>query len=330
MKAVLESGQKLNKRIRLILGLNEEKNWKCINHYKEIGEEIPNIGFSPDADFPCIYAEKGILSLQLVHPFSLENIEILEIDCNQNALNVVPKYCSITLKFNDLENQINFKENTDISIEKINENTIKIISTGIAAHAAHPDLGKNAIANLIQYLNSYSSQNNILTKLEKLGIFEIASPKFLSSEKIEDESGILTSNVGFLGFENGNIQIGLNLRVPVNTPLEQIQEKYLSLQNNFTELSVKFTSFQNPLYVPKDSYLVKTLTEIFNRKTGLDAKPIAIGGGTYARAFPNCVAFGSTFPGQKDMCHQVDEFIDIDCLMTSSKIYAEAIYELGK
>ena len=35
-------------------------------------------------------------------------------------------------------------------------------------------------------------------------------------------------------------------------------------------------------------------------------------------------------PGQKDMCHQVDEFIDVDTLILSSKIYAEAIYELAK
>ena len=98
MKAVLDSGKKLNKRIRLILGLNEEKAWKCIHHYKEIGEEAPTIGFSPDADFPCIYAEKGILSVRLRHPFAIKNKEIVSIDCNNNALNVVPKYCSITLK----------------------------------------------------------------------------------------------------------------------------------------------------------------------------------------------------------------------------------------
>ena len=65
MKTVLDSGVKLNKRVRLILGLNEEKSWKCINYYKKIGEEAPSIGFSPDADFPTIYAEKGILSINL-------------------------------------------------------------------------------------------------------------------------------------------------------------------------------------------------------------------------------------------------------------------------
>ena len=62
MKVIKDIG-KINKRVRLIIGLNEEKSWKCINYYKE-HEEIPSLGFSPDADFPCIYAEKSI-----IHPF---------------------------------------------------------------------------------------------------------------------------------------------------------------------------------------------------------------------------------------------------------------------
>lgn len=279
MKAVLDSGKKLNKRVRLILGLNEEKAWKCIHHYKEIGEETPTIGFSPDADFPCIYAEKGILSVRLRHPFSIKNQEILNIDCNNNALNVVPKYCSITLQ-----------DKTSGNVEKLEFN-------GISAHAAHPDFGDNAITKLIQNLSKNLDKNlqddefTFLAKLEKLGLFDITSPKFLSENTIEDESGILTSNVGFLGFENHILEIGLNLRVPVNTPLSEIKSKFESLAEIFPEIEIAFTAEQAPLYVPKDSYLVKTLTEIFNQKTGLNEKPIAIGGGTYARAFPNCVAF---------------------------------------
>ena len=43
MKAVKEN-LPVNSRVRLILGLNEEKSWKCIKHYKKI-EEMPNIRF---------------------------------------------------------------------------------------------------------------------------------------------------------------------------------------------------------------------------------------------------------------------------------------------
>ena len=84
------------------------------------------------------------------------------------------------------------------------------------------------------------------------------------------------------------------------------------------------------MHIPKDNYLVKTLCDIYNKFTGSSAEPIAIGGATYARAFDNCISFGPNLPGQKDMCHQTDEFISIDNLILASKIYAEAIFKLAQ
>ena len=98
----------------------------------------------------------------------------------------------------------------------------------------------------------------------------------------------------------------------------------------FDTLEINSFGIQEPLYVSKDSYLVKTLVEIYNKKTNSNKEAIAIGGGTYARAFKNFISYGMTMPGDLDMCHQVDEFVEIDKLILSSKIYAEAIYELSK
>lgn len=74
MKAVIDTC-KVNKRVRLILGLNEENDWKCIEHYKKC-EEPPTFGFSPDADFPCIYAEKALLNVYLSSPNTIDKITI--------------------------------------------------------------------------------------------------------------------------------------------------------------------------------------------------------------------------------------------------------------
>ena len=107
MKAVMDN-YKLNKRVRLILGLNEENDWKCIEHYKKV-EELPTVGFSPDADFPCIYAEKSILSCYIKEDYknNFDKIKIKDIDCNNNALNVVPKFCSLVLEINEQKIDIN-------------------------------------------------------------------------------------------------------------------------------------------------------------------------------------------------------------------------------
>lgn len=323
MKAIMDN-IKISKRVRLILGLNEEKSWKCINYYKA-HEECPSIGFSPDANFPAIYAEKGIMSIELKNKFNIKNFEIINIDCQNNAINVVPKYCCITLKKTKNSN-INLTSDDNIKIS-YNNNEIKIESFGVASHAAHPELGNNAITNLVEYLlKNFEFSSDYLKFIYDNGIFDITSPKFLG-EKVVDETGILTSNVAILDFENDNLIIKINLRVPCTYKLDTIFEKYQSITES---LEVSKLGVQEPLYTPKDDYLVKTLVSIFNKKTGLNESPIAIGGGTYARAFKNFISYGATMPGDKDMCHQVDEFIEIDKLILSAKIYAEAIYELAK
>ena len=177
MKAVMDYCNKnsisINKRVRLILGLNEERNWKCIDYYKE-HEEIPSIGFSPDADFPCIYAEKGLISPFLIMDYSNfldKDIILTNIDCNNNPLNVVPKYCSCVISVknaikiknvNNLVQKFASENNFNITTEIINNNELKIISHGIQAHAAHPDLGINAISRLIIVLDRLFKNYNII------------------------------------------------------------------------------------------------------------------------------------------------------------------------
>ncbi len=51
-----------NKRIRIILGTDEETSWYGIKRYLE-KYEMPTIGFAPDANFPLIYAEKALCLL---------------------------------------------------------------------------------------------------------------------------------------------------------------------------------------------------------------------------------------------------------------------------
>ena len=336
MKEIKEN-YKINSRVRLILGINEENSWNCIKHYKT-KEELPTIGFSPDANFPCIYAEKWICTIYLKYNYSLnlnEPIIITNIDCHNNAINVVPKFCSCTLKIDtnyiSIKDITNYIENLnyDISYE-IKENTIKLISTGIQAHAAHPELGKNAISKLIVALNSIFNHFNI--NINMLNFFDKHINTEYTGKSIgldqEDESGILTINIGDFKLDNNKLLIGMNLRVPISTPIQSIQNKIADVCSNYN-IDTYTTNIQDPLYVSKDSYLVKTLCNIFNQETHSNYEPIAIGGGTYARAFENCISFGAIMPGDIDMCHQANEFIKIDNLVLTSKIYAKAILELA-
>ena len=56
---------------------------------------------------------------------------------------------------------------------------------------------------------------------------------------------------------------------------------------------------------------------------------IAIGGGTYARVLREGVAFGALFPDEEDIAHQADEYVSLDSLHKSMRIFARAIVKLA-
>lgn len=330
----IKDTKKVKKRVRLILGLNEEKDWKCINYYKS-KEEPPTIGFSPDSDFPCIYAEKAVLTLNLKYNYEKKgNIIIKKVDTKNNPINVVPKYCSVELEINQIDktefiekiNEVIKKNKIDAHVENKENRTLKIVSHGISAHAAHPELGDNAINKMLNILYKIFSEYN-----EKLEILELFNKYILNDydgEKMkincEDESGNLTINLGNFSINENTINLGFNLRIPISMRVENIEKRFLDIANEY-DVNLEVKGKNNALYVNKESYLVRTLCNVFNKVTNSNANPIAIGGATYARAFKNCVSFGPNMPGHKDMCHQIDEYIEIDNLILLSKIYAEAI-----
>ena len=54
-----------------------------------------------------------------------------------------------------------------------------------------------------------------------------------------------------------------------------------------------------------------------------------MGGGTYARALENCVAFGARFDDEPAQPHEVDERVLIKNLAHAIAIYTDAIYNLA-
>ena len=58
-------------------------------------------------------------------------------------------------------------------------------------------------------------------------------------------------------------------------------------------------------------------------------EPKTIGGGTYARALKEGVAFGMELPNQESVVHQPNEYVEINTLVKATAIYAKAILKLG-
>ena len=68
---------------------------------------------------------------------------------------------------------------------------------------------------------------------------------------------------------------------------------------------------------------------VYNARFNADAKPMAIGGGTYARHLTNAVAFGTEREDEPACIHMADENIRIDNLIEDAKIMADAILALA-
>ncbi|WP_212933339.1 dipeptidase PepV [Robertmurraya siralis] len=340
MKIVKELKLPLTKRIRMIIGTDEESNWRCVDHYFK-HEEMPTCGFAPDADFPIIYAEKGIADYDLVQkPLSTnEKVgnELLSFESGRRY-NMVPDYAKavITISGNPapiISSFEDFLKDNDVTGKHTNTKEGLLFELeGISAHGMEPDKGKNAGLMLAKFLSSLEldKQAAAFVHFVSAYFYQDSRGRALGIAYSDDITGDLTINVGKLSYdlENGG-RLGLNMRYPVTTNLE---ETIVKLEEKLTVEGFKIDNFSDskPHHVDEQDFLVHTLKKVYEEQTGEKAELLAIGGGTYARSLKSGVAFGPLFPGRPDIAHQKDEYMIIEDLLKATAIYAHAIYELAK
>ncbi|MEN2768168.1 dipeptidase PepV [Ornithinibacillus xuwenensis] len=339
MKIVKELGLPLDKRVRLIIGTDEESDWRCVEHYFE-KEEMPSIGFVPDADFPIIYAEKGISDYDIVQPVQKEQenseVELLSFQSGRRY-NMVPDYAEVHIKKHVEESSLAkryqgfLQENQLEGNVSEREGQLIVTLVGISAHGAEPRNGKNAGIYMAQFLQSVALDLAGKRFVETVAsFFKQSRGEVFDIAYQDDVSGDLTINVGVMDYRSeAGGRIGLNMRYPVTFDIESGKE---TIQAKLEEKGLQLANFSDakPAYVKKDDPLIQTLQKVYEEQTGENAELLAIGGGTYARALDHAVAFGALFPGREDVMHQKDEYAIVDDLLRATAIYAQAIYELAK
>lgn len=338
LKAIKDLNLKLSKRVRIIFGTNEESGCGEMEYYDK-REKPPVAGFTPDGQYPIIYAEKGITIFDVVMKLNNNcgnNIVIKYIKGGQRA-NMVPDYCEAAIDTKNKELAIKTIEEFvkatgfDIKVEDKDE-FLLIKSYGISAHGSLPYLGKNAIMQMFRVIDILETgECDILSYIKffnKYVGFECDGTSFGCSME-DKESGKLSFNVGTVSMKDGTVSMSLNLRYPVTGKYEDMINKFNERLKG-TNIVVENIEHQKPLFFPADHKLIKSLQKVYKEQTGQEPELIAIGGGTYAKHMPNIVAFGPIFPGKPDLDHQANEYIEVDDLILNSKIYAHAIYELAK
>ena len=323
LKCLKENNIKLNKIVRIIVGTDEESGSRCLARYMQT-ERIPDVAFSPDADYPVIYGEKGIASFDF-HAFKKDDT-IIKIDSG-DVYNVVPEKAQIVAK-KDIKKEFDeyLKENNFKGDIKEENGIYTYTLYGKRAHAMEPRNGINALVNLCHFAKEYFDDDMLKFVSKYLCDSRMAQADLNFNDP---EMGDLTVNVANFKMKDNDEKVGINIRYPIHFDYDHF---YNGLKKIASELNVTCNALGNskPHYVDKESDLVKTLFETYQKyMEDYTSKPITIGGGTYARAFENAVAFGILMPGAEDVMHQVNEYVDVDVLVKSVAIFAEAIYKLA-
>ena len=325
LKAIRDLGLPIDRRLRVIFGTDEENGSSCVQHYIEAGGEKPTIGFTPDAEYPVIFCEKGQSFWEVTK--KIENpskVKILSID-GGTAKNVVTPKCTLVA-----EGEIDVKEAEGITVTKADGKTV-VVAEGKGAHGSTPHLGINAAKKLFEAVKDSGIDGDVGQMmafiLEKIGAE--TNGKSLGICYSDKETGETTVNLGVVKVTEEEIFFTLDIRYPKSGNREELIANVKKHAEEYG-LNANVEAEGKLLYVPKDSELVQKLTGVYRAQTGADDQPIAIGGGTYAKAFDNMVAFGPIFPGDPDVIHQPNECADVDKLMKSFQIVAAAMYEIAQ
>ncbi|MEJ6951677.1 dipeptidase PepV [Natronospora cellulosivora (SeqCode)] len=348
LKAIADSDIKLKKRVRLILGTDEESNWQGIDYYLK-NEETPDIAFSPDAEFPVIHGEKGILNFKLSKVLSnvdkndsldkskkTKRIKSIIIE-GGNAPNMVPDFCKAIIESNYYDyinekayqyNMNNMSANLELNQE---EEKIVINSHGVSSHGSLPQEGVNAISHLMLFLQNLDLLSGEIDSFLNFYIENFGlefNGQSLGYEGQGNPSHLLTLNIGQIKINSEKAEIVIDIRYPLSWEKEKVVGDIKKLIKTY-DIKYQELNHKPSLYVEKVDPLVEKLMKVYQDYTGDKSEAVIIGGGTYARAIEKAVAFGPTFPGQEELAHQKDEYISVDDLILITKIYAAAIIELA-
>ncbi|CYW25894.1 dipeptidase PepV [Streptococcus suis] len=337
LKIIKELGLPTSKKVRFIVGTDEESGWADMDYYFEhVGLPLPDFGFSPDAEFPIINGEKGNITAYL--HFVGENSGAAKLHSFTGGLreNMVPESATAIISGDlaDLDSKLadfTAAYGLKADAETLENGQVQVTVIGKSAHGSTPEEGVNGATYLAKFLSQFAFDGAAKAYLDLAGqvLLEDHDAKKLGVAIYDEQMGALSMNAGVFKFDetSSDNTIALNFRYPKNTNPETIKAGLEKLGVEVVSLS---EHGHTPHYCPIDDPMVATLLSVYEKHTGLKGHEQVIGGGTFGRLLKRGVAYGAMFPGDVNTMHQANEFIEVEQLYRAAAIYAEAIYELIK
>ena len=330
LRALKEMGIEGRNTLRAIYGTAEETGMSDMDGYFA-QKRLPDLAFTPDSEYGVCYAEKGILQLEVSTPTN--EAKVLSQFHAGKAINAVPDLAYVMLDSSGYDEQLlmrladasegNFEFNYTID-------GLMIISRGKAAHACEPQKGFNAAAALIDLITHAYDVYEIgaLSSFIDYAINCETNGRSLGLKMSDAVSGALTVNLGNVHIEGTEARAQFDIRYPVTVNGDYVLRQFRSVAEN-NHLTVRVLHHDRPLYVEKDSELVRLLADAYRTVTGEDAPLYTTGGGTYARKLGGKgVAFGPNFRDDDIRMHNADESVDNENFLRHMQICFEALYRL--
>ena len=345
MKAIKDKNIELNKRIELYVYMAEESDWEPLKEYIK-NHELPQTNITIDAEYPVVTAEKGYGTIKLV--FNKQDKPTISpyISAFSGGFfaSQIPEDASATIEnanivlLQRLMRKARDYQGVSFDLE-LKDSTLTINALGKSAHSSKPDDGVNAIPYLADLLSSTRWENNGPGTLvnfinDNIGL-GLEGEKFGSIAYKDDFMGPMTVAPTVIKQHDTSIELNINLRRPQGKTKQQLNDEIhqavVNWNNKFDADVTELEHYIGDPFIQKDAPHIDTLLSVFSHFTGIkDAKPIAIGGGTNSRLFPNAVSFGPSMPNTEYTGHSEHEFITMEQFILNLKMYTAVLVELGQ
>ncbi len=325
-KLLQDAGLLKGFRVKIVSGGDEERGSSCLDYYfNKFKGEAAKYAFTPDADYPLIYAEKGMRAYSLTKTIDLGPVTAMDGGIVTNA---VCDSLLVTLKLDKKFEEYLKTNNVPCDISS-NEFITVVRFKGKAAHGSTPEKGINAAAIAFKAIGEFYKLKDLV---DIVPVINSGDGAYWGGNVVSKELGGCSYNYGIIKYEKRTkvLSLSLDFRFGEDAKRDDLVAALVA-KTGFT--ATPLNDGHDHLLFDKKSPLVSTLMKAYKAETfDLFAKPLAIGGGTYAKEAPNCVAFGAVFPANREAqgnMHGVDEFISRKDFMKDIAIYARAIYMLG-
>lgn len=357
MKAIKDKQIKRDRRIELLVYLAEESDWGPLKTF--LASYTPaDMNITIDAEYPVVTAEKGWSKISFTVPnFAIPNSEVKTEDSTQTPIltafsggyfaSQIPQQAEAEIKavtpelFAKLQASAADQQGMKYRFEHRCANSqcdVHIFADGKAAHSSTPEDGINAVTHLAALLEAHSWPKTTaaltlaaINELIGLGIY---AEQFGDLAYKDDFMGALTLAPTVVVQTPKGTEVTINLRRPVGKTPELLAAQALAALTKWQDKhQLKLSDIQSYWGEPmamKDAPQQQTLLDVFAHFTGIaDPKPVAIGGSTNSKLFPNALSFGPAMPGVEYTGHTEKEFITHKQFMLNLKMYTAAFIELS-